>query len=109
MIHPEEAIRWTQAGREIAWKPRTGRPVLMATDFGWGDSRDLNEPVTAYDWQRLARGLRQKRCPLISLIPVPPGNWPRWLDQRFTPIHWDPRTRAETIRSLIGPGHVIDR
>lgn len=102
---PIAARRWDPASRQGKWRSQRGRPVLFSTDFGLGMSRGLRSPMSGRDWHRLTRRLIRAGTPVVFLIPLPPGDWPRWLERGFNPIHWDPRTRAETVRSLIGEGH----
>ena len=104
--HPNEASYWTRQGQKV-WKAIGGRPVMLVTDFGLGDSSDNSRTISKSRWTKFAQELKQCGCPLVSLVPMPPGNWPAWVAQDFNAIHWDPRTRAEALQKRFGIGHEV--
>ena len=84
-----------------------GRPVMLVTDFRLGDSSNSGPVITSTQWQKFAYNLKQKGCPIISLVPIPPGDWPNWVAQDLNAIHWDQHTRAEALQKRFGMGHEV--
>ncbi len=82
-------------------------PILIASDFGIGApllSRDRARPG---EWKRFAQLARNKRCPLVALIPHKPRLWPEQALANFLCIHWDCTTTAGDLRKVIGVGHAL--
>lgn len=91
-----------------AWRPQPGRPVVVVTDFGLGDSSGFVSRISQRTWRVFAAILKRHRCPLLAVVPRAPAEWPPWVERHFIALYWDPRTRAENVRALIGPGHPMD-
>lgn len=96
------------AGRRIPgqkeaerWRPTRGRPVLVATDVGLNAPPEARDTVTAATWRAFGQRCREARCPVILLIPRRPSLWPAFVFDYFAPVHWDPHTRAGTVRHLV--------
>jgi hypothetical protein len=104
---PATARTFGAGERPRPWRPEPGRPVVVVSDFGLGESLDASPRVSGGAWRGLADRLRRLGCPLVAVVPHPPGAWPGWVRRRFVALHWDPRTRAESVRALVGPGHEI--
>lgn len=105
---PAAAFAYSVADRAIAWRPQPGRPVVVITDFGLGDSSGSTPGIPTQRWRRFASAMKRQRCPLLAVVPHEPSEWPVWVEQHFLALHWDPRTRAENVRALVGPGHRVD-
>lgn len=103
---PEQAECWTDTNDPISWKPQTGVPNLVATDFG------LPNQHSSYRLQRRWRAFidrcEKAQCPLIFLIP---WEYDDWLSNNLGGypylFRWSPATGASQIRSLIGIGHRV--
>lgn len=90
---PGSSERWTPAGPE-PWAP-DGRPVLAASDLG---TRATATMGPREGWDAVARRCAESASPLLVLIPLSPGHWPRRFPANATLIHWAPRTTAGMVR-----------
>lgn len=104
---PATACAYSAADQPRAWRPQPGRPVVVVTDFGLGESSGSAPRLLPQVWRRFATALKRRGCPLIAIVPFPPAAWPVWVERHFIAIHWDPRTRAENVRALVGAGHRV--
>lgn len=100
---PVQAEYWTDDESET-WKPLSGTPNLVATDFG------LPNQHSAYRlqrrWQTFIDHCEKANCPLIFLVPWEYDNWlSSTLGGYPYLFRWSPATSASQIRSLIGIGH----
>jgi hypothetical protein len=102
---PGEAAGRRRGRHREPWRPIAGRPVLVATDFGIGAPPGSRERAETRVWRDFADHCRKARVPLVGLVPLHPSHWPHGLGRWFKLIHWDPRTRASTVRHLVGLGH----
>ncbi|HPE72372.1 MAG TPA: hypothetical protein PK018_09410 [Candidatus Competibacter sp.] len=91
---PAAAGACSAADPPVAWRPQPGRPVVVVTDFGLGDSSGSAPRLPQQTWRRFAVRLKRHRCPLLAVVPRAPAEWPRWVERHFIALHWDPRTRA---------------
>lgn len=105
---PAAARACSVADPPPAWRPQPGRPVVVVTDFGLGDAAGAVPRVSWRTWRRFAALLKRRRCPLLAVVPRAPTEWPPWVERHFIALHWDPRTRAEHVRALVGPGHRVE-
>lgn len=105
--NPVEAISWNAQDKAIEWGPISGRPVLLATDFGQAKGRPYKR-LQFREWRKFVNRITKHNTPLIVLSPMPPSSLPRWLRQETKIIHWDPRTRAGAVSKIIGIGHTIE-
>ncbi len=80
--------------------PAPGTRVLVASDLGIGRVEGA-APFDRSAWLAFARHLSQAGCPLLALVPYPPGRWPRGLTRHFDILHWDRRTTAGRVARLI--------
>ena len=90
---PGTGQHWTPTGPE-PWSPN-GRPVLAASDLGLRDTATI-EPREG--WDIFAARCAEAASPLLVLIPLPPGHWPRRFPANATLIHWAPRTTAGMVQ-----------
>jgi len=104
---PAAACAYSVADQPTAWRPQPGRPVVVVTDFGMGESSGSAPRLPPQGWRSFAIALKRRGCPLIAIVPFPPAGWPVWVERHFIAIHWDPRTRAENVRALVGTGHHV--
>ncbi len=104
---PAAACAYSLADQPTAWRPQPGRPVVVVSDFGLGESSGSAPRLPPQAWRRFATALKRRGCPLIAIVPFPPAAWPVWVERHFIAIHWDPRTRAENVRALVGAGHLV--
>jgi hypothetical protein len=105
---PATACAYSAADPSAAWRPQPGRPVVVVTDFGLGDSSGSAPRIPQRTWRRFAVLLKRYRCPLLAVVPRAPVEWPPWVERHFIALHWDPRTRAEHVRTWVGPGHRVE-
>jgi hypothetical protein len=105
---PAAASPYVATGGPKGWRPQPGRPVVVVTDFGLGDSLASAPRIARAVWRRFAAHVSRRRCPLIAVVPHAPAEWPAWVERHFTALHWDPHTRAENVRALVGSGHRVD-
>lgn len=106
---PARATAWSAGGKARPWRPRPGRPVVLATDFGLGPAALAAARVPPAAWTAFEQRVREAGNPLIAFVPLPPERWPLRLARRLTLIHWDPRTSAAAVKRAVGPGHEVRR
>jgi hypothetical protein len=104
---PGQAAGRRSGGKRSAWQPTAGRPVLVVTDFGKGTPPISRERVEMGIWRQFVQKCQRAGTPLLGLVPSHPDNWPVSLGRHFKLVHWDPRTRASTVRHLVGCGHPV--
>ncbi|MEJ1379015.1 MAG: hypothetical protein RPU32_13770 [Candidatus Sedimenticola sp. (ex Thyasira tokunagai)] len=105
---PDRAEQWHPDREEpTVWKPRPGVPVLVACDLGNPASHQPG--MIRRRWQPFIRKCERSGSPLLLLTPWPVKPFPEGLGRYPNLIRWHPRTRAERVRRVIGPGHVVSR
>ncbi|MEW8627231.1 MAG: hypothetical protein AB2551_15890 [Candidatus Thiodiazotropha sp.] len=103
---PRQAESWTDDDELETWKPKTGIPNLVVTDFG------LPNQHSAYRlqqrWRAFIDECEAAQSPLIFLVP---WEYDEWLSSNLGGypylFQWSPATSASQIRSLIGIGHRV--
>ena len=103
--NPCDAERWAPPDRTERWRPRKGRPVLVATDLGIVGRR--RPPVVGEGWRRFIDRCQEAGCPLLILLPWQQRYWPRDLGRHPILLHWNPHTSAGLIRRRLGIGHEV--
>lgn len=104
---PSEAISWSAQDEVTDWMPVSGRPVVLATDFGQSSQGAAQRCLQFRDWRKFLKKIRRGKTPLLVCSPLPPSMLPRWLGREIKVIHWDPRTRAGSVSRIFGIGHEI--
>ncbi len=107
--NPNRAARWTEDLRELRWRPTSGRPVVLATDFGIGARAAAHDRATLAVWHRFVERAGASGVPVIAFVPYGRSQWPISLTRHIRFIHWDARTRASHIKKLFGSGHEVAR
>jgi len=98
---PRDALHWTEAAGEEAWRAVPNQPLVLVTDFGLiripgGEPR----PSLAI-WCRFAEHCRRKGVPVVAITPLRRERCPHALGQAMALVHWNPTTRAADIKRLI--------
>jgi hypothetical protein len=104
---PNHASRWSEGFREVRWQPVSGRPIVLATDFGIGAPAAAQDRAGLGDWRRFVQQTNEAGVPVVAFVPYGRDRWPKSLTRRIGFIQWDPRTRASHIKKRFGPGHEV--
>lgn len=97
---PESAIRWVDGGERVIWKPRSGRPTVIATDLGMPLFGTASSYVSAEACNKIAETCREAGSIAVLLTPAAPPSWPRGLAGNLRVIHWHPSTSAAQVLAL---------
>jgi hypothetical protein len=101
--NPETASRWRDDDEREPWRPMTGTPVVVATDFGIRD-KSASRPIEPA-WHEFIAKCESAGSPLVILIPWPRAYWPEHLGPYPDLVHWNPRTTVAMVRRELGVGH----
>ena len=98
---PDSATYWDLHDVEQFWRPKPGKPVVVASDLGLLRNPSFSSRSSTQIWFRFARKCIAYRVPLIAIIPVQWSMWPQGLDRVMKLIHWDPATTAAQVQRLM--------
>jgi hypothetical protein len=87
--------------------PAAGTPILVCSDLGIMRTWTTPEFAESSEWLDFAERVRRAECPLIVLVPYPPGRWPPALARMLLCVQWDRATGVPLVRSLVGRAHRI--
>lgn len=105
---PNGAVGWTEGFNEVGWRPVPNRPIVLATDFGIGAHTAAHKRVSTQTWGQFLAQAGDHGSPVVAFVPYGRERWPRSLTRVAHFIHWDPHTRASSIKKLFGIGHEVD-
>lgn len=79
--------------------PPAGTPVLLLTDLGIAGGAVRRRWPHPKQLAELAVRLRQRRSPLLALVPYPSELWPFRLDRSIAIVSWDRRATGSAVQA----------
>jgi hypothetical protein len=88
-------------GQDLVPRRRTStqRPMLLLTDGGASLVPSRGRPLVA-GWQEFLLDSKQRRSPLLVLMPYAPSRWPRWLRGERC-LHWNEKLRPAPVQRIV--------